>query len=225
MNTGVMLKASRDTDVCAMHDMRVRPCAVHQLCQVPSQRVKTISCVCVRQASSQRAMISSVWDKCPHKELWCYQLCGTSTLAKSYDIISCVGQVPSQRAMILSDVWDKYPHKELWYQLCGTSILTKSYDIIICVGQVSSQRAMTLSSVWDKYPHKELWHYQLCGTSNLTKSYDIINCVGQVSSKTSMILPAVWYKYSHKRSMISVSHIQMKLSLRPVSTAQLHTWT
>jgi hypothetical protein len=84
-------------------------------------------------------MLSAVWNKYPHKELLCYQMCGTSTLIKSYDIISCVGQVPSQRAMMLSDVRDKYPHKELrYYQLCGTSTLTKSYDIISCVGQVSS---------------------------------------------------------------------------------------
>ena len=66
----VIIKASRDTDVYAMHDMCVRPCGVHQLCQVPSQRVMTISCVRVRQASSQRDMIlSSVWDKYPHKKL------------------------------------------------------------------------------------------------------------------------------------------------------------
>ena len=84
MNMGVIIKASRDTDVCVMHDTCVRPCAIHQLCQVPSQRVMTISCVCVRQASSQRAMI-----------------------------LTCVGQVSSQRAMMLSAVWDKYPHKDL----------------------------------------------------------------------------------------------------------------
>jgi cobalamin synthase len=146
---GVIIKASRDTDLCVMHDMRVRPCAVHQLCQVHSQRVMTISCV------------------------------------------------------------------------CSSSILTKSYDINICVGQVSSQRAMMLSAVWDKYPHKELWYYRLYGISILTKSYDIISCVGQVSSNRAMILSAVWDKYPHKRSMTSVSHIQMKMSLRPVSTAQI----
>ena len=70
MNMGVIIKSSRDTDVCAMHDMRVRPCAVRQLCQITSQRVMTISCVCVNQASSQRSMIlSAMWDKCPHREL------------------------------------------------------------------------------------------------------------------------------------------------------------
>jgi len=62
-------------------------------------------------------------------------VCGTSILTKSFDVISCVGQVSSQRAIILSAVWDRYPQKELWYyQLCGTSILKKSYDFIRCVG-------------------------------------------------------------------------------------------
>jgi hypothetical protein len=109
MNMGVITKASRDTDVCAMHDMRVRPCAVHQLCQVPSQKVTTISSLslslCVRAC-----------------------VCPSSILTNSYDIMIRVGQVPSQRAMILSVVWD----------------------------QVPSQRAMILSPVWDKYHHKEL---------------------------------------------------------------------
>jgi len=43
-------------------------------------------------------ILSTVWDKYPKK---------------SYDIISCVGQLSSQRAMILSAVSDKYPQKGL----------------------------------------------------------------------------------------------------------------
>jgi hypothetical protein len=81
-------------------------------------------------------------------------VCVSCMFTKSYDIISSVGQISSQKAVILSAVCVCQVSSQ-------TAMILSGVCMCVCVcararaRQISSQRAMILSAVLDKYPHKE----------------------------------------------------------------------